>query len=378
MRLKTPTLLPKPKKGRRLPKLKGKAKARGETMGAEMGKAGVKGDSEEVRKLKANAKRHDAENQKLKAERDEDDNEGPEEDDEEMDAEPSTKNDWERAVAEAEADGEHAESMLTKFPKSTKNIRRVAEAKAEAEKAREKLRELKDPRDQLRHKLDRERKLGVKATKLRESIRQNLLVIAEAQDELDSLREQLHESEEEMQRIESEKIVLVGAQAAPVDIEQCAETMRDDLGTMFVDPRLSSSARGKKDEVEAGFLAMRSLVATLSAVRLEIEAVKQQAAVTATASTADNTHSAAAEAPAAEGGAPTQTVETAAVPATVESPPPSAAAPVPDGPAQERTATRERTPPPGSRAKAISKMSDAELAGPRKAKLSKAGAAATA
>ena len=164
-----------------------------------------------------------------------------------------------------------------------------------------------------------------------------------------------------------------------MDIAQCVETMRDDLGKMFDDPRLSSNARGKKDEVEAGFLAMRNLVATLSAVRLEYETVKQQAAATTTASTADGSNSAAVQAPAAEGGATVQAVETAAVSAAVEAPPPPAAAPVPDGPPQERTTTRERTPPPGSRAKAISKMSDVELAGPRKAKqLSKAGATATA
>ena len=163
-----------------------------------------------------------------------------------------------------------------------------------------------------------------------------------------------------------------------MDIEQYVETMRDDLGKMFDDPRLSSGARGEKDEVEAGFLAMRNLVATLSVVRLEYETVKQQADATTTTSTADGSNSAAVQAPAAEGGATVQAVETAAVPAAVESPAPPTAAPVPDGPAQDRTATRERTPPPGSRAKAISKMSDAELAGPRKAKLSKTSAPATA
>ena len=150
-----------------------------------------------------------------------------------------------------------------------------------------------------------------------------------------------------------------------MDIAQCVETMRDDLGKMFDDPRLPSSARGKKDEVEAGFLTMRNLVATLSAVRLEYETVKQQAATTTTSSSTDGSSPAEGEAPAAEGGATVQAVETAAVSAAVESPPPPAAAPVPDGPSQDRTTNIERTPPLGSRAKAISKMSDVELAGPR-------------
>ena len=152
-----------------------------------------------------------------------------------------------------------------------------------------------------------------------------------------------------------------------MDIEQYVETMRDDLGKMFDDPRLSAGARGKKDEVEAGFLAMRTLVATLSAVRLEYETVKQQAAATTTSSSSDGSSPTVAEVPAVEGGAAKQTVETAAVSTAVEPPTPPSAVPAPDGPAQER-ASRERTPPPGSRAKAIANMSDAELAGPRKAK----------
>ena len=78
------------------------------------------------------------------------------------------------------------------------------------------------------------------------------------------------------------------------------------------------------------------------------------------------------------GEATVQAGETATAPAAVEKNPLPAAAPVADGPTQERIANRERTPPPGSRAKAIAKMSDAELAGPRKAKQTKTCAPATA
>ena len=67
-------------------------------------------------------------------------------------------------------------------------------------------------------------------------------------------------------------------------------------------------------------------------------------------------------------------METGAVPAAVL-PAPVA---VPDGPPQERAENRDRTlPPRGSRTKAIEKMSEAELAGPRKAKKGAAKAGAT-
>jgi hypothetical protein len=71
-----------------------------------------------------------------------------------------------------------------------------------------------------------------------------------------------------------------------------------------------------------------------------------------------------------EGGAPTQATEEAAVPAAVVAAhvPVVAAMPVPDGPAKDRAADRERTPPPGSRAKEVEKMSITDLVGPRKAK----------
>ena len=78
------------------------------------------------------------------------------------------------------------------------------------------------------------------------------------------------------------------------------------------------------------------------------------------------------------GGMAATTGETGTAVAEVEQPPVVAAPPaatvpvpvlIPDGPADERAANRDRTPPPkGSRSKAILKMSDEEIAGPRKAK----------
>ena len=62
--------------------------------------------------LKKNSEKADAEIQRLKADKAEDDDDGP--DDEEMDDELKTKEDWERVIAEAEADSKHAEGMLKK------------------------------------------------------------------------------------------------------------------------------------------------------------------------------------------------------------------------------------------------------------------------
>ena len=211
------------------------------------------------------------------------------------------------------------------------------------------------------------------------------------------MREQLHEAQEELQQIASQKILLAtprGVAVAPMDVTQCVESLGNGLGQMFDDPRLSDEARAKKTEVEACFVAMRSILATLSSVRLEYEAVRQQAEATASTSTADSSRPHPATDPATgEGGgggattvqtgqATVQAGEAAAAPAAVDTGATPATAPVADGPTQDRTANRERTPPPGSRAKAIAKMSNEELAGPRKAKggskAAKAGTTATA
>ena len=59
----------------------------------------------------------------------------------------------------------------------------------------------------------------------------------------------------------------------------------------------------------------------------------------------------------------------AAAPVVAATVPAGAHRPVPDGPPEERTANRDRTPPPGgSRANAIENMSITDLVGPRKAR----------
>lgn len=139
-----------------------------------------------------------------------------------------------------------------------------------------------------------------------------------------------------------------------MDIAQCVKAMQDGLGQMFDDPRLSPKARGKKNEVEAGFLAMRNLASMLSAIQAEYETAKVQAAVpTATVATEVSKSSNAPSPVGGEAGGETtvRTEEAATTSVAVEGGAPAAAAPAPvaDGPSQERTANRERTPPPGSR-----------------------------
>ena len=53
-----------------------------------------------------------------------------------------------------------------------------------------------------------------------------------------------------------------------MDFGQCIEAMRSSLGNMFEDPRLASEHRGRKQEVEAGFVTMCSFAATLSSIQL--------------------------------------------------------------------------------------------------------------
>ena len=293
-----------------------------------------------------------------------------------MDDDLKTKEDWERVVVQAEADIKYAEEQLKKFPKSPRYLGIIAGAKTQIDEAKEKLSELRSPSDQLQHKLNRERKLKIKADKLKEGIKQHLVVIAEAEDELEVLREQLHETQEEMQKIASQKILLASVDAAPVapvDIAQCVTAMQSGLGQMFDDPRLSQEARAKKNEVEAGFLAMRNLASMLSSIQAEYETAKVQAAVptaTAAAEVSSSSDSPSQTAGEAGGEATVPTEEAATPPLTVGSGAPAAVSPVPDGPSEERSATRDRTPPPSKagKKKTIEKMSDAELAGPRKAK----------
>ena len=341
--------------------------------------------AEKLRKAEADKRRLEAENRKLRAGQGDEDEDAPVED-EEMDDEFKSKEDWDRVIEKAEADAEHAKAMLKKWPKEQKYLLQAEEAKTQIESAREKIGELRSPSDQLRHAVGRKKKVTGRLAKLEEDIVAKALRIVEDQDELGSMREQFHEGQEELQAIESKLLLLVtpaGAPPPPMDVAVCVEAMRSDLGRMFDDPRLSDEPRAKRTEVEAGFNTMRHIFGILSAVRLDYSTACTSAAQTTR--TADVSDSRPPADPAAgehagvdqAEGAPTQAVETAEVAPTVEpaAVPLAAPAPIPDGPERDRVADRERTPPPGNRAKAIEKMSINELVGPRKNKGGEAKAA---
>ena len=118
---------------------------------------------------------------------------------------------------------------------------------------------------------------------------------------------------------------------------------------------------------------MRNFASVLSNLQAMYETAKLQAAApiaTAAAEVPNSSDSPSQTAGEAGGETAVSTEAAATSPAAVEGGPPAAVSPVPDGPSEDRSATRDRTPPPskGSRKKAIEKLSDAELAGPRKAK----------
>ena len=86
------------------------------------GKGGGKnggGSDANTKRLEKELQQANAQIQRLEAEKAEDDDDGP---DEEMDDEFKSKEDWERVIAEAEAEGKHAEAMLKKWPKTAKYL----------------------------------------------------------------------------------------------------------------------------------------------------------------------------------------------------------------------------------------------------------------
>ena len=172
-----------------------------------------------------------------------------------------------------------------------------------------------------------------------------------------------------------------------MDVAVVVEAIRGDLGQMFDDPRLSPEARAKRAEVEAGFVAFRHIFGILSTVKLEYDtacnsapqAPRPEAVPDArpTANAAEGEQAGVEQA----GGPPTQVIETTEVGAAMEQTPvpgtaPAVVAPIPDGPSEERSANRDRTPPPGSRASAVKNTAFDDVLGPRKAKGGEAKAAA--
>ena len=368
---------------------KGGGKGGGQGGGGKGGNKGGGGDAaEKLRKSEAERKRLDARIRKLEAEKaDKAEQEDVDEEDEEMDDEFKSKEQLEDVISQANANEKHATAMLKQWPKSTKFLRQQEEAKAEAENARRLIQDLRSPAEQLQHKLNREKKLNGLVLAAREQIKAKLLVVLEAEEEIEAVRERLHDWQDELQRIASQKVALVATPAAPpqpMDMGQCVETMRAGLGEMFDDPRMSEVDRAKKAEVEAGFVAMRNIFSIISGVQMAYD----NACKASEATSSDGGGSMPANATGGVPGNGTESNKVAAetteagsgteqgggismAPAVVAEPVPAAAPAqgnVPDGPASER-AGRDRTPPPSSdKRRALAKITDAEIAGARKAR----------
>ena len=130
------------------------------------------GDIDKLRKADAaKNQRLEAECRKLRAVKagQAEDEEEPA-DDEEMDDELKSKEDWERVIEAAEADGEHAKAMLKKWPKQQKYLLQAEEARTQIEEARDKIGELRSPSDQLRHTVGRKKKVTARLEKLEEDM----------------------------------------------------------------------------------------------------------------------------------------------------------------------------------------------------------------
>ena len=357
--------------------------------GAGGGKGGA-GDAN-TKRLQEQLRQKDAEIRKLKADKGgQADAEEEPPDDEEMDDELKSKEDFERAIEISEADREYAKSMHEKYPKVQKIVLQIEEANAAIEAAREKIGELRSPSDQIRYTAGKKQKVAARLKKLEEDIVAEAIHIAERQDKLDEMREQFHEGQDELQALESKMLLLVaptGVSPPPVDVAVCVEAMAGDLGHMFNDPRLSAEAKAKRAEVEAGFVEFRRIFGILSSVKLEYDAACSSAPqaprpeAVPDARPAPNATEGEQAGVEQAGGPPTQVIETTEVGAAMEQTPvpgnaPAVVAPIPDGPSEERSANRDRTPPPGNRASAAKKTSFDEVLGPRKSKGGEAKAAA--
>jgi hypothetical protein len=297
-----------------------------------------------------------------------------------MDSDIKSKAQLEQLVADAEGDIKYAEGKLKAAPKSARYLGMLDGSKTQLENAREQLRELKDPNDQLRHKAERIRKLGEKTKKLTDDLRDACKRQAEAEEEADELREQIHDAKDEVEQLQSQQRILVlqgiqqGEPAAPVDLGVAVEAMRRDFDEMFTDTRMPGSAMAKKDEMEAGFVTMRDLVTMLASITTEYKEAKLKAEAPIPPIVA---RPAPPAPPHPEGAATSEGTQAGSLQATVAANPPTTTAAVRDATAsqEERNSNRERTPPPARGSKGIAKKSDEELLGPRRAKLAKTAAA---
>ena len=140
---------------------------------------------EKVRKLELSSK---------KAAEDDDEEEEEDDDDDDMsESRPLSKAELGRSLAGAEADQKYAAGRLNASPKSSGYLQMLEEAKKRVANINEALRKLKDPADQLRHKSERLQNLADQEKKLLQKLRTGCQVIGDAEAEVATLRERIHE-----------------------------------------------------------------------------------------------------------------------------------------------------------------------------------------
>ena len=122
---------------------------------------------------------------------------------------PLSKAELDRNLADAEADQKYAAGRLKASPKSTRYSELLEEARKRIENINEALRKLKDPTDQLRYKSDRLKTLADQEKKLLQKLRASCQVIEDAEAEAASLRERIHDINDEQEKIKSEQRILV-------------------------------------------------------------------------------------------------------------------------------------------------------------------------
>ena len=182
----------------RLFKNSAEAKTRAGNANAAGGGAGGRKDDAEIRKIKAEKKRLEAKVRKLelsskKAAEDDEEEEEDDDDDDMSESRPLSKAELGRSLAGAEADQKYAAGRLNASPKSSGYLQMLEEAKKRVANINEALRKLKDPADQLRHKSERLQNLADQEKKLLQKLRTGCQVIGDAEAEVATLRERIHE-----------------------------------------------------------------------------------------------------------------------------------------------------------------------------------------
>ena len=122
---------------------------------------------------------------------------------------PLSKVELDRSLADAEADQKYATQRLKTSLTSNLYLQMLEEAKKRIANTNEAVRKLKDPADQLRHKSERLQTLPDQEKTLLQKLRAGCQVIEDTEAEMASLRERIHDINDEQENIKSEQRILV-------------------------------------------------------------------------------------------------------------------------------------------------------------------------